>query len=158
MRSGTHQIKIFHTFRLVVKAEPGRLAEQGRNRKTRPEHAAIIIFEVRRRHEKVGHNGLFEPRQNGSAERRDNLVLQLLALLLPVNVSLQIRHGAQHIKGITAWWCKTRVRRGRAMEIERNIIVQYFSMENIRQQLLITVTHDDRMMRDIVIGPLRAEI
>ena len=120
--------------------------------------AQITLSEVLWSYEEIARNRCFQVRQDGFAERLDDTILQARTFLGPIDLTLKVGNRTEDIKAIAVGWRKARIRRGRAMKIERKIFRQYFTVENITQQFAISPAKPDCMMCYRRISLRRAKI
>ena len=87
----------------------------------------------------------------------DSLAIAL-GLDAPILAAQEIGHGRKHIEGVASGRRDGGVGRGRAMQIEAEIIGQRLALEQILQQFAIAGTHQDGVVADVIIMAIDAEI
>ena len=158
MRTGADQVEIANAFGSIVEPEPGRLAKQRRHREARTVGAQVVASEVLGRHVEVARDAVAQIRQDGAGQRRDDARLQPRAFDLPIDRTLQVGHGAQHVETVAARRREAGIGRRGTVQVERKIFRQDLVVEDVGQQLAISLAEPDRVVRDVRILARGAEI
>ena len=142
-----------------MRAKPGALSQDRLELEGRALIGVELRLEVLRREDpprdevlpKVGDEvGLLQGGQDA--------VGVLLLDRVPVLPAAKVRHGAEDVEGLATRRCEARVGAGRGVEVQREVLGDDLAVEDIPQQPFVTRAEDDRMMRQVRIRAIGAEV
>ena len=77
---------------------------------------------------------------------------------MPIGAAAQMRHRRQHIERIAAWRRQRRIVRGRAVQIQAEVLGEKFARENVAQKAAVARAHDHGVVVHVGKRAARAEI
>jgi hypothetical protein len=158
VRARADEIQVRYVLTLHMAPEPRRLTEQGLERKSASEFSVQLVSEVPGIDAGLGHDVLRQVRQDACLEVPDDAIPIRTRRRCPVDSRAEVGHGRQHVPRVASRRGQRRVRRGRPVKVQGEVLGEPAPIENVVEQSLISRTEEDLVMRDVVVASAGSEI
>ena len=161
MGAGPAKIEARDIFGDIVGAEPGALGEERFKLKSGALKGIEPGFEIARGEDQFADEVFSQIRNNGFLQCGKNAVRVTFLLLFPIDLvpgRTQVRNGRKDVKAFVTLGGQGRIGPGGGVEVEGEILGKDAIFENVVQETFVAGTKPDRVVGQIGIGAVGAEI
>ena len=158
MRAGAGEVQVRDVFAAIVRPHPGALHERRFDGEGAAQVAAQFVAEVQRVDPVLRHDVLSQVGQVPLLEVTHDRVAVGLRGGLPVGGTPKVRHRRQDVERIASGRRERRIGGGRSVEVQREVLRKHLALEDILEEAAVARAEQDLVMRDVVVGPVGAEV
>jgi len=159
MGAGADDIEVGNHVITVMRAEPGALGEDRLQRKRRTQVRVELVAEIVRGEDAVSHQITAQTGNIVPLEVLENAVAVFRPLHRPIDICrAQVGHRRQHVMAGAVFRRQRGIGDAGRMQVEGEIIGQGLTLENLVDQLTVARPETHRVMLQVLMAALEAEM